>query len=71
MRLGDEVVDRGGVKGRVVADIDHDEFSPECPRQQWAYLARGVLVKTNEAGLVHYENADELTPAEKSSGWNG
>ena len=61
MRLGDEVVDRGGLQGRVVADIDRDEFSPECSRQEWAYLTHGVLVETDEAGLVHYENASELT----------
>lgn len=61
MRLGDAVVDRGGLNGRVVANIDWDEFNAECPKVEWAYLVRGVLVKTDQAGLVHYENADELT----------
>jgi hypothetical protein len=62
MKLGETVVDRGGLKGRVVANIDHDEFSAECPRSEWAYLAHGIIVITDEAGLVHYENGDELTP---------
>ena len=61
MHLGDRVIDRGGLKGRVVGVIDRDEFSAECPRSEWAYLARGILVKTDEAALVHYENADDLT----------
>jgi hypothetical protein len=59
---GDEVIDRGGLRGRVVANIDHDEFGPECPRSEWVYLAHGIIVMTDEAGLVHYPNADELTP---------
>jgi hypothetical protein len=66
MRLGEAVVDRGGLKGRVVANIDRDEFSAECPRCEWAYLTRGILVETDEAGLVYYENADELFAASTS-----
>ena len=62
MRLGDTVSDRAGLKGRVVANIDRNEFGPECPRNEWAYLNRGILVEMEEAGLVHYENAEELTP---------
>lgn len=61
MQLGDTVVDRGGLKGRVVANIDRDEFSPECPKREWAYLAHGIVVDTEQAGIVHYENAGELT----------
>ena len=64
--LGDNVVDRGGLKGRVVANIDRDEFSPEYPKSEWANLVRGVLVETDEAGLVHYENPAELTPIHSS-----
>jgi hypothetical protein len=61
MKLGDTVADRAGLKGGVVANIDRDEFSAECPKEEWAYLNRGVLVDTEEAGFVHYENTDELT----------
>jgi hypothetical protein len=63
MKLGERVIDGAGLKGRVVANIDHDEFSAECPRREWAYLAHGIIVMTDEAGLVHYGRADELTPA--------
>jgi hypothetical protein len=61
MELGDTVVDRSGLKGRVVANIDRDEFSRECPKSEWAYLAQGIMVLTDEAGLVHYQSAEELT----------
>lgn len=60
MRIGDAVVDQWGLKGRVVANIDRNEFSAQCPRNEWAYLVRGILVETEEAGLVYYENSKEL-----------
>jgi len=63
MELGETVVDRGGLRGRVVANIDQDEFSAECPRGEWAYLVHGIIVMTDEAGLVHYDSPDELIPA--------
>lgn len=61
MELGDTVIDRGGLKGRIVADLDRDEFSSECPKSEWSYLNHGVIVMTAEAGLVYYESPDELT----------
>ena len=60
LQLGHIVIDRGGLKGRVVANIDQGEFSPDCLESEWAYLSRGVVINTAEAGLVHYENADEV-----------
>ena len=61
MGLGETVVDRGGLKGRVVANIDGDEFSADYPKRDWAYLSNGILVNTDEVGIIHYENAEELT----------
>lgn len=66
MRLGDTVIDRAGLRGRIVANIGRDQFSAQCPKNEWAYLTRGVLVDTEEAGLVHYENADALRLASNS-----
>ena len=31
------------------------------PGREWAYLTHGILVNTDEAGLVHYETAEELS----------
>jgi hypothetical protein len=61
VELGHTVIDRGGLKGRIVANLDRDEFSPECPKSEWSYLDHGVIVMTAEAGLIHYESTDELT----------
>lgn len=61
MPVGTIVRDSAGLQGIVVADLDEGQFSSDYPRTEWGYLARGILVKTDEAGLVHYENAGEVT----------
>ena len=47
-----------GCVGVVVASIDTDEYTPTCPKEQWAYLGRGVMVDTDKAGLIHYQEPD-------------
>jgi hypothetical protein len=56
MRVGDMVSD-GALRGIVVAQLDQNEFTPEYPREQWSYLERGVMVETEEVGLVHFPDA--------------
>lgn len=60
MELGDKVIDGSGLNGRVVAILDRADFDPACPAGEWQYLLHGILVETEEAGLVHYENVDDL-----------
>ena len=66
MRLGDSVIDQSGLKGQLVANIDRDEFSTKYPKAEWAYLIRGMLIKTDQAGVVHYENANDLALLDSS-----
>ena len=54
MELGDKVIDGSGVNGRVVAILDRADFDPACPMGEWQYILHGILVETEEAGLVHY-----------------
>lgn len=61
MHLGDTVIVPGGFKGTVVADIDAGEFSNSYTRADWDYLKTGILVETQEGGLLHVE-ASDLTP---------
>ena len=47
--------------GVVVASIDGAEYSAEYPQEAWQYLGSGVLIETDEAGLMHFpEYADEI-----------
>jgi len=62
LRIGDQVSD-GGLLGTVVANIETGEFSAEYSAAGWACLNVGVLVLTDEAGLVHYPDPGHLTVA--------
>lgn len=53
-RLGDRVRLWKGVEGKVVCSIDTNEFPKEYPQTEWGYLRRGVLIRSSEAGLIHY-----------------
>jgi hypothetical protein len=62
LRIGDQVSD-GGLLGTVVANIETGEFSVEYTSADWGYLKVGVLVMTDEAGLVHYRDPGRLVVA--------
>jgi hypothetical protein len=61
IHLGDRVAIRGGIVGVVVFSIDTDEFSLEFPKDQWEYLGRGIMIRSDQAGLVHLPEGDEHT----------
>jgi hypothetical protein len=67
VRLWDRVQPWEGCRGVVVFSIDSDEFSPDFPKEHWAYLGRGVMVATDKVGLVHLDESecDCLTLLEK------
>lgn len=57
MRPGDKVL-VDGMLGTVICDADASEYSDAYPESQWAaVLKTGVLVQTEEAGLIHYPDA--------------
>ena len=57
--LGDHITIGSGLNGVVVFSIDTDQFSEEFPKDEWSYLERGIMVKTEQAGLVHIAASDE------------
>src|SRR5258706_11614974 len=54
-RLGDRVRFSNGDEGVIVFSIDADEYAPDFPKAEWAYLGKGVMVRTVQGALVHYE----------------
>jgi hypothetical protein len=55
VRLGHRVMIAQHVKGVVVFSIDTDEYSAEFPKSNWEYLGRGIMVQTENDGLVYLE----------------
>jgi hypothetical protein len=60
IQIGDQVELGGGMAGIVVGCLEEGEFSAEFNGEDWKFLVKGVLVKSPEAGLIHYpdEEAD-------------
>jgi len=60
MKVGDKVIVPGSMTGVVLCDIDNGEYSAEYSAAQWAYLKTGILVETEEAGIIRYPNASDV-----------
>jgi len=54
VKLGDRVELWAGNQGTVVCSIDTGEYSAAHPKENWAYLGRGIVVLSEKAGLIHY-----------------
>jgi len=61
IRLGDRVRIGGDISGVVVFSLDTGEFGAGFPEAEWRYLARGIMLRTERAGLVHLPESDEDT----------
>ncbi len=57
IQLGD-VVEIAGMRGEVVCILDKFLATEEYSAAEWAYLEKGLLIETEEIGLVHIENID-------------
>lgn len=59
IRVGDKLKVWDGCAGIVVASMDTNEYSAEHPKEQWSYLKVGVMIDTDQVGLVYYTEMDE------------
>lgn len=64
IRQGDRVRLYGVQTGVVVFSVDTDEYSDEFPKDEWAYLKSGVMVKTDNGALIHLVYTDANDPNE-------
>jgi hypothetical protein len=58
IRVGDKLKVWKGCIGVVVASMDTREYSAEHPEEQWGYLRVGIMIDTDQAGLVHITETD-------------
>jgi hypothetical protein len=59
VRLWDRVETWTGNPGFVVCSVDTNEYSERFPPEQWSYLKSGVMLDTEQSGLLHLTDADE------------
>jgi hypothetical protein len=66
-RLGDRIQFSNGDLGIVVFSIDTKEYSGEFLEEDWGYLEKGVMVKTDAGALIHYKdsNTEEIFLVER------
>jgi hypothetical protein len=53
VKLGDRVELRSGNQGTVVCAIDAGDYASAYPKEQRAYLDRGIVVLSKKLGLTH------------------
>ncbi len=57
--LGDRVQLGSDSGGTIVCIIEDDAYTADHPREQWAYLNKGLMAEFPTHGLIHYETLEE------------
>ena len=67
VKVGDQVIVEGDVRGRVVCDLDHQQCLSGY--EKWltgkellggGRLSTGIIVETQKLGVVHFEFEDDI-----------
>jgi hypothetical protein len=59
IELGDYVELSSDIFGVVVAIIQDSKYSKLYPKEKWDYLESGLLVLSDQLGLIHYPHVTE------------
>ncbi|ESK54892.1 hypothetical protein [Acinetobacter tjernbergiae] len=51
--LDDYVELSGDMTGIIVIIVEDSKYSKSYPKEEWGYLERGLLILSNQAGLIH------------------
>lgn len=51
--IGDEVTLYHDLYGCIVCNISDGLYSENFPKDEWEYLEEGVMIMTDEIGLIH------------------
>jgi hypothetical protein len=66
--IGDHVLLGNGWTGVVVCDIDSSVGTIEFPIEEWRYLKKGIMVRSEQAGLIYFAEPDvDLELADRSA----
>jgi len=56
--VSDRVLMDGGITGTVVCSIDDGVGSEGFSIDEWKYLKTGIIIQSDEAGIIHYKPTD-------------
>ena len=59
IELGDHVELSGDMTGVVVVIVENSQYSKSYPKEEWDYLESGLLILSDQAGLVHVPHVSE------------
>lgn len=59
VELGDYLELSSDMTGFIVAIIEDSKYSKSYPKEEWDYLEHGILVLSNQVGLIHYPYISE------------
>ncbi|MBK5649095.1 hypothetical protein [Acinetobacter proteolyticus] len=59
IELGDYVELSGDMTGVIVVVVEDAQYSKSYQKEEWDYLERGLLVLSDQAGLVHVPHVSE------------
>ena len=48
-----------GQAGVIVFVADHDEYTTEYPREEWAYIKTGFMILLDNGARLHLDSPDE------------
>lgn len=56
IKAGDNVKILDNLPGVIAFCKTNEEFSPDYPREEWNYVKAGIMIATEEKGLIHLED---------------
>lgn len=59
IELGDSIELSFDMTGVIVGIIEESKFSNQYPKVEWDYLDSGLLILSDQAGLIHYPDITE------------
>ena len=65
-RIGDRVATEDGLHGRIVVDIDMAQSAEGFDAAAWAYLGTGLMIETDEIGLLHVTDRESVIALDES-----
>jgi hypothetical protein len=58
--VGKRVLMNDGITGVIFIDFDNQVFSGPYTKENWSYIKRGILIDSEEYGLIQYPDRNDI-----------